>query len=133
MNLSYLFLILYLLGDMFYVYSSRSFYGGVVQKIQGSPIMMKPYAYVSIFLSYLFLALGWFFIVAKQVTPVTSYKDLIILAVIYGLAVYGVFNTTLYVTFTEWNAFVSVRDTMWGVGWIVTVSLLYLYVSKNRK
>lgn len=117
---------------MFYVYSSRSFYGAVVQKIQGKPITMKTYAWVSIALSYLFLALGWFYIVATRVSSTTSYKELITLALIYGLAVYGVFNTTLYVTFDQWNAFVSFRDTLWGVGWILTVSLLYLYVSKNK-
>lgn len=127
-----IFLFLYLAVDILYVLSSRGYYSEVVQRIQGSPITAKVNSLYIAGLSYLLLGLGWWLLVATPTTPQSSYKEVLLRAVVYALAVYGVFNATLYVMFTGWHWQVALRDTLWGVGWITLISFAYLWFLQRK-
>ena len=133
MDLKNIFLFLYLAVDVAYVIASKQYYGGYVEKIQGMPMASKRESLWVAALSYAFLGLGWWFFVATPTTAKTSYTDLLLRAIIYALAVYGVFNATLYVMFTHWDWRISLRDTLWGMGWIALVSLFYLWALRSIK
>lgn len=127
-----IFLFLYLAVDILYVLSSRGYYSEVVKRIQGSPIIAKVNSLYIAGLSYLLLGLGWWLLVATPTTSKSSYKEVLLRAVVYALAVYGVFNATLYVMFTGWDWSVALRDTLWGVSWITVVSLAYLWFLRKK-
>jgi uncharacterized membrane protein len=124
-GLKALFLAIYLGVDVLYVLASRSFYESRVSTIQGSGYPDKMGIWLAAGLSYAFLGLGWWFLVANTVVPAGSYQKTAFVAMIYALAVYGVFNGTLYVMFEGWDLKVVVRDFIWGLSWIVGVSLLF--------
>ena len=131
-DLKNIFLVVYLAVDVFYVLSSRGYYSEVVKRIQGSPITAKLNSLYIAGLSYLLLGLGWWLLVATPTTSQSSYWDVLLRAVVYALAVYGVFNATLYVMFIGWDWRVAVRDTLWGVSWITLISLAYLWFLRKK-
>lgn len=132
MDLKYVFVAIYILVDFLYVFLSTPFYNIAISNIQGHPMKMKEYSYLSALLSYTILGLGWLMIVANRISSSSSYSEIVAMAVIYGLVIYGVFNTTLYIMFSRWDTWVALRDTMWGVGWITLLSLGYLYTLKKN-
>jgi len=131
--LKYLFLAIYILVDVIYITFTKPVYNARVKAIQGKEMVLKQFSYLSAILSYIILGAGWLVIVANHLTPQSSYMDIIYTAVLYGLVVYGVFNTTLYVMFEGWDVRISIRDTLWGVGWITLISTIYLYTLKTKE
>lgn len=127
-----IFLFLYLAVDIAYVVASRGYYGEVVQRIQGNPMAMKANGLFIAGLSYAMLGLGWWLLVASSVGAESGYGEVLWRAVVYALAVYGVFNATLYVMFAEWDWRVALRDTAWGVSWITLISLAYVAYLKKK-
>ena len=125
--------IVYLAVDIIYVVLSRGYYNDVVKRIQGVPMQIRWDSYMVAALSYFILTLGWIVLVANRLSPKSSWYELLPTAVMYGLAVYGIFNTTLYVMFKNWDYKVSIRDTLWGVSWITLSAALYLYLLKIVK
>lgn len=122
---------IYLAVDITYVVLSRGYYNEVVKKIQGFPMEIRWDSYVVAAISYAILTLGWIVFVGNPLTSNSSYKDLLTSGVVYGLTVYGIFNTTLYVMFKHWDYKVSIRDTLWGVSWITLSAAIYLYLLKT--
>jgi hypothetical protein len=127
-----IFLFVYLAVDIAYVMASRGYYGEVVQRIQGGPVVMKANGLFVAGLSYAMLGLGWWLLVASSVKAESGYREVVFRAVVYALAVYGVFNATLYVMFVGWDWQVALRDTAWGVSWITLISLAYVYYLKKK-
>lgn len=130
--LKYIFLVIYVIIDIIYITLSAPFYSKTVQNIQGSPIVLKPSSYVALFLAYLILGFGWLFIVANSINEKTKLKSVVFIALVYALAVYGVFNTTLYVLFDNWDIITALRDTLWGVVCITTISVVYYYAFNSE-
>lgn len=133
-NIAYLFVAIYLAVDVLYITIAKPVYNKVVKKIQGKEMSLKKNSYLVAVLSYIILGLGWLFFVANTISATTTFVELLQRAVMYGLVVYGVFNTTLYVMLENWDAIISIRDTVWGVGWITTISCAYLiFLRWNKK
>ncbi len=133
MEIKYLFVLIYVIVDIVYISLSASFYSKTVENIQGTPIVLKPSSYVSLLLAYIILGFGWMFIVANRLTEKSTYKEGLFIAFMYAITVYGVFNTTLYVLFDKWDIITAVRDTVWGVVCITTISMIYMAVIKSKK
>ena len=91
---------------------SRSYYGSYVKKIQGSDMKYSNANLISAILSYSILGLGWFIFIANKIKTTTTYLELLPFTILYGLVIYGVFNTTLFVMFDKWDIFISIRDTL---------------------
>lgn len=131
LQLKLLFVVIYLVVDIVYVSLSRNYYGYYVKKIQGSDMKYSNANLISAILSYTILGFGWLIFIANKIKPSTKYLEILPFTILYGLVIYGVFNTTLFVMFDKWDIYVSIRDTMWGVSWISIVSLIYLNVLKK--
>jgi uncharacterized membrane protein len=124
-QLKYLFVLIYVIIDIIYITVSAPFYSKTVQSIQGTPIVLKPSSYFALFITYIILGLGWMFIVAERITAKTKMSYVVFIALTFALSVYGVFNGTLYVLFDNWDIRTVIRDTLWGVICITSISLLY--------
>jgi uncharacterized membrane protein len=132
--LKYIFVMLYVIIDIIYITLSAPFYNKTVTKIQGTSIKLKPSAFVALVVAYIILGFGWMFIVADRITVKTKIKDVILIAIIFALSVYGVFNATLYVLFDNWDIQTVIRDTLWGITCITSISLLYwVLIFSGRK
>uniref|UniRef100_A0A6C0CQR0 Uncharacterized protein n=1 Tax=viral metagenome TaxID=1070528 RepID=A0A6C0CQR0_9ZZZZ len=119
---------LYLIIDTLYVTQSKSVYEGRIKAIQNSGYPTdKPGTIIIAILSFLAVALAWWILVAERITIQTSYLEAFRLALVLALAIYGVFNGTLYVAFNEWNTAIFIRDLLWGITIITFLTFLYVY------
>ena len=131
LTIRWLVVLLYLVVDIGYVFLSRTYYESHVRKIQNKGYSMKTGVYVSAVLAYVFLAVGWWILVAERLNKQTTIYELLRITLPYSLVIFGVFNTTLYVMFDAWDARIAIRDTVWGISSITLTSLLYLYLVKS--
>lgn len=126
--IKYIFVVIYIIIDITYITLSSEFYSKTVQNIQGFPIKLKPSSYIALVLAYIILGMGWLFLVANSINRKTSYSNVIFIALVFALSVYGVFNTTLYVLFDKWDIITALRDTLWGCVCITTLTVVYQYL-----
>lgn len=119
------FVILYLFVDIVYVTLSRPVYEGRTKAIQGTGFPQKRAIIAFALMAYACMGIAWWILVAERIDATTPFFQVTRLAIALGLAMYGVFNATLYVMFKEWNLSIFLRDLFWGVGWITLVTILY--------
>ena len=131
LTIRWLVVLLYLVVDIGYVFLSRTYYESHVRKIQNKGYSTKAGVYVSAVLAYVFLAVGWWILVAERLNKQMTIYELLRITLSYSLVIFGVFNTTLYVMFDAWDARIAIRDTVWGISSITLMSLLYLYLIKS--
>ncbi len=94
-----------LLLDLVYLTFFKSFFAGIVKKIQGGQPMQ--FRLLGAALCYIFLILGLnYFVLA----PGKSWKD----AFWLGLVIYGVYETTTYSVLHDWPISAVLLDTVWG-------------------
>ena len=127
MMLKAIFLAIYLIVDIAYVLISQKYYESYAKAIQGSGFSKKKDVLIFAILSYIFLGLAWWFLVAEHITPITPIWKAVFYAFILALAIYGVFNATLYVIFDKWDYRVVVRDTLWGISWLSILTIGYTF------
>lgn len=119
---------LYLIIDTLYVTQSKSVYEARIKAIQNKGYPSdKPGTLVIAIVSFLMVALAWWILVAERITIQTSYLEAFRLALVLALAIYGVFNGTLYVAFDEWNTAIFIRDLLWGITLLTFLTFLYVY------
>ena len=88
-----------------------------------TPISLNNSIYFSIFLAYLFISIGLYYFVIKNST---NFKQSLIEAFLFGIILYGVYDTTNYATILKYNMRVAVIDTIWGGILSMIVTGIYL-------
>lgn len=91
--------------DFTYLTLFKSFFGKVVKQVQcGAALKFRP---IGAILCYAFLIFGLnYFILLKG----RSWKD----ALLLGLVIYGVYETTNYTILKDWPVMAVIIDTLWG-------------------
>lgn len=79
--------------------------------------------YLSIFLAYLLISVGLYYFVIKNST---DFKQTLIEAFLFGIVLYGVYDTTNYATILKYDSRVAIIDTMWGGILLTIVTGIYL-------
>jgi len=119
-RLKAIFVAIYLIVDVIYVTLSMPFYKAVVARIEGAK-RPKPKSKGALLLvalaSYALMAIGWLIFVADKARYTRSVLGGMAYGALYGLVVYGVFNFTNYVLFSQYTSDVLLRDLAWGVTW----------------
>jgi uncharacterized membrane protein len=129
-NLRLIFVILYIVGDLFYVSMSKSVYDEAVIKIQGNPMPSSTTRYIAAASAWFCMAIGWYFL-TSQVTELWIRKGVqpilagFLAGLINGLAVIGTFNLTLYAMMNKWEGAIMIRDMIWGIGWVTVLTIFY--------
>lgn len=96
--------VLFLAIDAVYLTSMSNFFNKLVKNIQGSKIKFNALGAV---ICYFFLILGLnYFILSRNKSPFE--------ASLFGLVIYGVYESTNYAIFDKWNLEALVLDTIWG-------------------
>ena len=90
--------------DAVYLTSMGNFFNNLVKSIQGSKIKFNVYGAI---ICYIFLIFGLnYFILERNKSPFE--------AALLGLVIYGVYESTNYAIFNNWNAKALILDTIWG-------------------
>jgi uncharacterized membrane protein len=112
--------LIFLIIDSIYLNTMKHYFSHQIYLVQGSALKMD---YLATFLCYVFLLIGLnYFILA----PKRSIFD----AFLFGLVIYGVFETTNKALFSKWNWFSVFIDTLWG-GILFALTTYVFYFFKN--
>ena len=90
--------------DILFLYFSSTFFNKLIKKIQGNKINLK---LNSVLLCYFFMILSINYFILSQNKSVAE-------AFILGLCIYGIYETTNYAIFDNWNIKALILDTLWG-------------------
>ena len=96
--------VLFLAIDAVYLTSMSNFFNKLVKNIQGSKLKFNALGAV---ICYIFLIFGLnYFILSRNKSPFE--------ASLFGLVIYGVYESTNYAIFDKWNLEALMLDTIWG-------------------
>jgi uncharacterized membrane protein len=96
--------ILLVVIDSFYLSLIKGYFSDQVQKVQKSPIKIN---FLATFICYIFLITGLnYFIISQKKKPSDAF--------LFGLVVYGVYETTNWALFQNWSVLTVIMDTLWG-------------------
>ena len=90
--------------DFFYLNFMKKYFNKQIQNIQGTPMKINFFATL---ICYIFLITGLNYFIIK---PKRSVSD----AFLFGIIIYGVFETTNWALFTKWSPLTVIMDTLWG-------------------
>jgi len=96
--------IIFVCLDAVYLNLFKNYYGKQVENIQGSKLKMN---YLAAILCYIFLIVGINYFIIR---PRRSVRD----AFLFGLVIYGVYETTNWAIFKNWSILSVILDTLWG-------------------
>ena len=96
--------IVLVLIDFIYLSLISKYYQNQIKKVQGTPMKVN---YLGAAICYVFLVIGLYYFIIK---PHKSMQD----AFLFGLVVYGVYETTNYALFSNWSIITVFIDTLWG-------------------
>jgi len=96
--------VLFLLIDLIYLNATKSITQKHIRMIQGSTSTINIYGAI---LCYIFLIFGLNYFIIDQNKSVLD-------AFLFGIVVYGVYETTNWAIFKLWPPFLVIMDTLWG-------------------
>jgi uncharacterized membrane protein len=108
--------IILLVIDGIFLYANAHMFQLQVAEVQRVSMQMKPLGAI---LCYALLIFGLYYFIIRQHKPI---KD----AVLLGLLVYGVFETTNYALLKNWHMKTMIIDTVWG-GILLGLTTLLTY------
>ena len=114
--------IIFLSIDSLYLVSTKNYWNNQIKLIQGSSITMK---YSATALCYLFLISGLYYFSINQKI---SNKRKLFKSFLLGLVIYGVFETTNWAIFNNWNLKSVIIDTLWGGILFFLTTYIYSYL-----
>jgi uncharacterized membrane protein len=90
--------------DFFYLNLMKGYFDNQIKAIQGTKIQMN---FLAVIICYIFLIFGLNYFIIK---PKRSVSD----AFLFGLVIYGVYETTNWALFSKWRITSVIIDTLWG-------------------
>lgn len=90
--------------DFVYLNVMKGYFMNQVKMVQGTPLKVN---YLGAAICYIFLITGLNYFIIKPRKSVTD-------AFLFGLVIYGVYETTNYALFSNWSIISVFIDTLWG-------------------
>lgn len=112
--------IILILIDFVYLSFNGKYFQNQIKKVQGTPITFN---FIGAAICYLLLVVGLYYFIIK---PHKSPQD----AFLFGLVVYGVYETTNYALLTNWSILTVFMDTLWGG---ILFALTTVIINKLKK
>ena len=118
-TLLYLSLILFAL-DTVYLYTMRNMFIDQIVAVQGSPLQLN---LVGALLCYILLVGGLYYFIIKD-------KRSILDAFLFGIVVYGVYETTNLTIIKKWKYQTVIMDIVWGgILFAMTTYIFFKYIT----
>ena len=106
--------------DTGYLYSMKKFFNNQIKLVQGTDIQMNIYAAM---LCYIVLVYGlYYFIIRNHRSPWDAF--------LFGLTIYGVYETTTYAILKNWHIKTVMIDTLWGG--VLMAAVTWLSYQSNK-
>jgi hypothetical protein len=100
--------------DFIYLGSTRYLFENQIRDIQGSKLEFN---LVGAVLCYILLIFGlYYFIIRKNAELIDAF--------LFGLVIYGVYETTNYAILKKWRPLTVIMDTLWGAVLMTTTTYL---------
>tara|TARA_Y100000816_G_C26020782_1_gene534026 strand:+ start:620 stop:997 length:378 start_codon:yes stop_codon:yes gene_type:complete len=115
--------VIFLAVDYVYLSLMKDYFNTLIKKIQGKNIKFNLLGAIICYI-FLILALNYFILNEKK-TPLH--------AVILGLCIYGVYESTNLAIFEKWDFETLIIDTLWGGVLFGIVTFLTQYIDKKLK
>jgi len=96
--------IVFVVIDSLFLNSMKGYFGKQIKSVQGSDLKVN---FVGAAICYIFLIAGLNYFIIKPRKSVTD-------AFLFGLVVYGVYETTSYALLKNWSLLTVFIDTLWG-------------------
>jgi uncharacterized membrane protein len=112
--------IVFTLIDSIYLNFVGGYFKNQIKNVQGSPLKVN---YLGVAVCYVFLVIGLYYFIIK---PHKSASD----AFLFGLVIYGVYETTNYALLSNWSIFTVFMDTLWGG---ILFALTTIVINKIKK
>lgn len=109
-----------LLLDSIYLGINKSFFENQIMDIQNKPLHFQIGGAI---LCYLFLILGLYYFIIRN-------KKSVFDAFLFGIVIYGVYETTNYTLFKNWKIYTVLMDTLWG-GILMYTTTFFTYKLLN--
>ena len=93
-----------LLLDSIYLGINKSFFENQIMDIQNKPLQFQIGGAI---LCYIFLIFGLYYFIIRN-------KKSVFDAFLFGIVIYGVYETTNYALLKNWSIFTVIIDTLWG-------------------
>jgi uncharacterized membrane protein len=106
--------------DFVYLKLMTGYFQNQIKKVQSSPMKIN---YLGAIICYTLLTIGLYYFIIK---PHKSAQD----AFLFGIIVYGVYETTNYALLSNWSIFTVLMDTLWGG---VLFALTTIVINKLKK
>ena len=108
--------VILLLLDFIYISANRSAFENQIIEIQRVALSVK--IWPAIF-CYIFLIFGLYYFILRTNRSVFE-------AFLFGLVIYGVYETTTYAILKKWKLDIAIMDTLWGgVLMALTTAVVY--------
>ena len=112
--------IILILIDSFYLYFINNLFQEQIIKIQNNKMKFR---FIGAIICYLFLVFGLYYFIIKD--NKSSFD-----AFLFGLIIYGVYDSTNYTTLINWSPKFAIIDTLWGgTLFALTTFITYKYIS----
>ena len=112
---------IFLLLDFVFLASQRKTFESQVISVQKTALVLKPAGAIA---CYLFLFAGfYYFILRERRTPLE--------AMLFGLVVYGVYETTTYALLKNWKVETVIVDVLWGGALFYLTTFLTYWIAKR--
>jgi uncharacterized membrane protein len=123
--------ILFPLVDSLYLTNIASgLYGKAIKDIQGTDMKIN---YIGVLGSYLFLIIGLYYFILKDLDYKKPWTKQIFNALILGLVIYGVYEFTNLAIIEKWTMDLVIIDTLWGGLLYAIVTYLILMFQQYYK
>ena len=109
--------IILIILDGIFIYTNMRAFEDQVISVQRVIMQVKPLGAI---LCYMFLIIGLQYFIINKNRPILD-------AFIFGLVVYGVYDTTNYTMFKKWNPYLAMMDTLWG-GTLMATTTYFTYL-----
>ena len=90
--------------DAVYLNFFKGYFGKQVSRVQGSEMQLN---YLAAIICYIFIIIGLNYFIIR---PRRSVND----AFLFGIVIYGVYETTNWAIFKNWSVLSVILDTLWG-------------------
>lgn len=126
-------IIIFILDFFWIVLLNNSNYNNLVSDVQKSPLNIN---IPSAIIAYFIIFLSFLLIVYPSIDLDNKTNNLILLAFKYsailGFVIFGIFNTTNYTMFENYNLRTALMDTIWGTFLYFVSVLLTLYIIRKK-
>ena len=121
-------LILFPIIDYFYLSSiGISLFAPAIANIQGSPLKFNFFYALA---AYSFLILGLYLFVLHNIDPSKKWSTQLLNAFLFGIVLYGTYETTNAAIFKNWGLDLVIVDTLWGGILYTIITFIVLLLKK---